>query len=685
MKVLFINHKKSQCGVYEFGRNIGLALKKSKYEFLYHECSSTREVRAIAEKEHPDLIIYNYNPSTMGWLNKVFTRSFKCPQLGIIHEVTQRIADRADSTLFDFHIAHDPTLEIRNPLVFRAGRLIPHYENKFELPSVPTIGNFGFAGAKKGHRKLVEMVQSQFDQAVIRINMPFATFGDTEGTIAKAVAKDCRKALTKKGIKLEISHDFLQEPQLLDFLAQNTINLFLYEETGEQRGISAATDMALAVDRPLGVSRQSMFRHILGAEPSVCVEDSSITEIIKNGTKPLEPFYNQWTEETICRDYEQIVFKASDLMTKRKAAPIAAARKLSGLFINCIEAQDSIYESGRMAFECLQNSEKYSLDYIEITPDKPIVPTTYDFYFFNYHITTMSWLDTASIRNILPGVKMTMVLEISPNDPFVLCSSEDFDVYCVLDPTLNIDMENVFAFPRPLEVFQGKTKHEPGEIPVIGSFGFATPGKGFEHIIEAVNKEFERAVVRLNIPYATYADESGKLARKLAKMCKAKAKAGIEVIVTHDFMSKTELMEWCSQNTLNCFLYDRNRPGLAATTDQAISSGRPLIISKNDTFRHIEKFIKPYPQQTLKEAIENTQRDVEEIQKAWAPLKFRERFEEVLDKLRFDERFKAAGEIESAVLAIKGAAQPASSQNFRDRLAIKTRLRNFIKGKGLTR
>jgi FkbM family methyltransferase len=310
-------------------------------------------------------------------------------------------------------------------------------------------------------------------------------------------------------------------------------------------------------------------------------------------------------------------------------------KKIAGLFINCPEGQCSIYESGKMAFQCLSGSEKYSLDYLEISPDSRTVPAPYDFYFFNYHITTMSWLDAAAIKNLLPGVKMTLVLEVSPNDPFVYCSPDDFDAYCVLDPTLNINRENVFSFPRPLEVFNEQAPYEPKEIPVIGSFGFATRGKGFEHVIDAVNREFDKAVVRINIPYATYADESRSYAEELAQMCKSRAREGIEVIVTHDYMTKAQLIGWCRQNTINCFLYDRNMPGLAATTDQAISSGRPLSVSKNNTFRHILKYIKPFPYQTLRDAIENTPRQVEEIQRAWSPENFRKRFEEILDGFHF--------------------------------------------------
>ena len=38
-----------------------------------------------------------------------------------------------------------------------------------------------------------------------------------------------------------------------------------------------------------------------------------------------------------------------------------------------------------------------------------------------------------------------------------------------------------------------------GSIPIIGSFGFATLGKGFELVVDAVNKEFDEAVVRISM------------------------------------------------------------------------------------------------------------------------------------------------------------------------------------------
>jgi len=238
-----------------------------------------------------------------------------------------------------------------------------------------------------------------------------------------------------------------------------------------------------------------------------------------------------------------------------------ANRKLKGLFINNVKAQCSIYESGKMVYDCLVPSARYSLDYTEITRTSLEIPSNYDFYFFNHHFERWYWLDTKKIKSIVPGIKFTLVLEVSPNDPFVYCSPDDFDGYIVVDPTLNIRKKHVYAFPRPLEAAHPAEANTDNEIPVIGSFGFGTPGKGFEHVVDAVNREFDRAIVRLNIPRASYWDQDGRIGAQMARMCRERAKEGVDVVVSHDFMSKEELIEWCRANTLNCFLYDRNLPG----------------------------------------------------------------------------------------------------------------------------
>ena len=315
---------------------------------------------------------------------------------------------------------------------------------------------------------------------------------------------------------------------------------------------------------------------------------------------------------------------------------------IKGLFINNEKAQDSIHESGMMAFNCIKLSTIFSLDYIEIHKENRNIPLGYDFYIFNYHPSTLGWVDTSKLKN-LPGLVLTLVLEVLPNDPFVMCPDNHFDGYCILDPTLKSRNKKVFVFPRPLDSLSLYFSAEPNEIPVIGSFGFATKGKGFQHVVAAVNKEFDKAVVRINIPFGDFVPDSKEYAHFLGELCKKTAKKGIEVAISHKYMSKNELIEWCSKNTLNCFLYDRDLPGLAATTDQAIVSGRPLSVSDNETFRHIHKYLPPYPKLSLKESIDQSVPWVIQMQSDWSPRVFCSIFENMLEKLFLSNKPKKTG------------------------------------------
>ena len=309
--------------------------------------------------------------------------------------------------------------------------------------------------------------------------------------------------------------------------------------------------------------------------------------------------------------------------------------KPRGLFLNPEKAQCSIHESGAMAWECLKDNSAYHMDYLELSANSPQIPWGYDFYLFNYHHVTMGWLDTALV-SYLPGLTATLVLETLPNNPYPLCPVGVFDAYCALDPTMEIDDKRVYAFPRPLEAGLDVNRESlQNVVPIIGTFGFPTPGKGFELVVDAVNREFDRAIVRINIPFASYAGDTTVLQGEdytdyLEKLCRSVAKPGIEVRVTRDFLSKEALIAWCAENTLNCFLYNRDQPGLSATTDQAITSGRPLAVSDNPTFRHLHQYVTPYPYRSLKQSIEESGAEVKQMGADWSKSRFAQKFLEVL-------------------------------------------------------
>jgi SAM-dependent methyltransferase len=389
-KILFISHERTQCGVYEFGKNITDILSRSKkYDFVRVECSSLNELNNALAEHKPSAIIYNYIPPVLPWIatrvGGVFYRnnltSIKVKQIGIIHEVTQQVADLATAyrkkfifgrtkrlynSLFDFYIAPDPTLFLRNDLVYKTGRLIQPYQNTFSLPEKITIGSFGFATPGKGFERIVQLVQQEFDEAIIRLNIPSADFGDKNGANAKDVAERCRAIITKPGIELVISHDFLDNKGVLDFLAKNTVNVFLYEDMGD-RGLSSVIDMAMAVQRPIAVSDSLMFRHILDTAPSICIAKNSLRTIIKNGFGPLQEHSRDWDVENLLWDYERIL----DSIFTKQSQPLKSqrsfARKLYSKWRRFILKPDR-------TFTWLRDPEKMAKDDMNATDIKPYHP-----------------------------------------------------------------------------------------------------------------------------------------------------------------------------------------------------------------------------------------------------------------------------------------------------------------------
>ncbi len=332
-------------------------------------------------------------------------------------------------------------------------------------------------------------------------------------------------------------------------------------------------------------------------------------------------------------------------------------RAVHGAFVNTATAQCSIYESGRMVYECIDmipKSKGLSIDYFsleEINIQESArrrdiilndgvnknVKEKYDFIVFNWHHFTMKGEVPADIVRLFPQKKFAIVLEVEPNDPLAFTDPDLFDGYIVLDPTAGGMGRNVFAFPRPLEgrIIRGEPRRN--KIPQIGSFGFGTPGKGFELIVDAVNREFDEAKVRINIPLSPYADDAmfkvhnRSYVEYLESLCRTTAKPGITVEVTQDFMTPDALIDWCADNDLNCFLYSRRQSGLSATTDQAIASGQPLLVSTNDTFRHIHPYIPPYPLWGLRDAIEKSAPAVRRLQDDWSRETFGKTFLSMLE------------------------------------------------------
>jgi SAM-dependent methyltransferase len=320
---LFVSQKGQRCGVYQFGRRVFGALNRGKnISWQYLECDSADEALLALKSNKPEIIVLNYHPATMDWAATSRWKEDGAVVFSIFHEAHQNAADQAEASFFDFLLCADPTLIPRNPIIVPVPRVTIDSEIiEIAPPELFTVGSFGFATHGKAFDRLCAHVNAEFDRARIRLNLPPHDREDiVSHEYTDTVIASCRHAVTKPGIDLVITQDFLGDAALLQFLAGNTINAFLYEDQAE-RGISSCTDYALACDRPLAITQSTMFRHLHELNPSICIEDCSLRAIAERGGKELGPLRAAYNYDHAGAAWESAILNAMDRLSISHSVP----------------------------------------------------------------------------------------------------------------------------------------------------------------------------------------------------------------------------------------------------------------------------------------------------------------------------------------------------------------------------
>jgi len=205
------------------------------------------------------------------------------------------------------------------------------------------IGSFGFAAPDKGFDELVRAAQKEFDECLIRLHIPDGDFADPEAGGAREICEQCQSLIYKPGVSLEVSHDFLSREQLIEFLASNHINALFYNPDRGLGGISGAPDLAIVSGRPLALRRGKMFRHFAAADPSIFIDDLSLSEIMANGTAPLQPFLRRWTQPALIAAYEAVIESAmGEVCASSLRRRCFAARMTDALITDSEERESSL-------------------------------------------------------------------------------------------------------------------------------------------------------------------------------------------------------------------------------------------------------------------------------------------------------------------------------------------------------
>lgn len=298
-EVVVVNHKIANCGVYQFGKRVYEQVAPSKQvKYSYKEVDSAGEIENIL-RQSPKHVVFNWHRGTMPALTEQMVVNYpNSKYYFIFHEEHMRqVYDK-----YLFFGAYDLKTKVPAAKSVLLPRPLFNYKGAYPRNEVFTVGSFGFGFWQKGFHVLVNRVNQEFDKAIINLHMPYSHFGDPTKSQTHAVADACQRLNLKPNIKLNITHHFMTNEEILTFLAKNDINIFLYSENGE--GLSSATDYALSVDRPILITNCQMFRHF--KRDTICAEYNTVRSTHERGLEPLKDIKEKWSTDKFITQMDEV-------------------------------------------------------------------------------------------------------------------------------------------------------------------------------------------------------------------------------------------------------------------------------------------------------------------------------------------------------------------------------------------
>ena len=306
MKVLIVNHSVQNCGVYQFGKRVAGILEKSpRNEYMYLEIDSEEKLLNKIQDAKPDAIIYNHLEGTMPWVTEETVsriRKTGIRQTLLVHNINY-------ATFFDAYFHQNPYFKSQDSFNFALPRPLFDYKpiSRSSAKDAVMIGSFGFGFKVKHFDDLCRLVAKNFKKQKVQVNLHITeSFFSPNKHVIDEIEEKCRKILKRNNQKLVVTRNFMSDEEVLNFLADQDLNIFLYEKYKNYNGISSTIDYALSAGKPIAINKSNMFSHLSDLNPSIYVEDNKLEEIISSGTKQLDAKRQLWSND----NFYQVVDKA---------------------------------------------------------------------------------------------------------------------------------------------------------------------------------------------------------------------------------------------------------------------------------------------------------------------------------------------------------------------------------------
>jgi len=261
------------------------------------------------------------------------------------------------------------------------------------------------------------------------------------------------------------------------------------------------------------------------------------------------------------------------------------------LFVNSVEPACGVHQFGLSLWRVLKQSQGMVFSYAAPASDAELLAAIQsckaDFILWNFYPAIFPWV---SLRTL----NMVRSLRLTQATIYHEIRVTGFDAFLYPDPTFKGDYRQLnqwFGFGRPLPVARPERACNVPDVPIISTSGFGFSWKGHERLTRMVANQFERARLRLHLPFAKFGDANGMQAKATAQRCRELVHSGIQLEIDHDFMEPDRFVDWLAESDLNAYLYDEADPsrGIASTTDHALAARRPIALTRTRMFRHLHE------------------------------------------------------------------------------------------------
>lgn len=315
-KILFLTESSDTnfaCGVFLIGAQYACLLEKSTiYDVQRRHLNSIQKLEEEITASNPLAVICNFHPAITSWadVTKINKKFPHIPFIKLEHDMTQNIASKylpEENFGFKYCIFPDTTLEGLDSNIYPINRLRADGSPiSPPLKTCPWIGYQGFGFEHKGIHKIAEQVAREFENAILRLHIPYSVYGDPEGHLARKQVERAASILRGTNVIISATHHMMSSIELVQWLSQNDVNCYFYDNNSEY-GIASAPDYAISSRRPIAVSNSSQLRYIWKNVPSASIESSTLASIISNGFSPFEHLYAKMSAENILSEIELVL------------------------------------------------------------------------------------------------------------------------------------------------------------------------------------------------------------------------------------------------------------------------------------------------------------------------------------------------------------------------------------------